>query len=257
MSGVSLVSLTLIGLAEARGKHLQYSKFANTNNTNIFFASPSPSRVRLSSRSGMLILYTPALLAGLASTFSPLLLAHQRKSLLLSSALFVHFLKRVLEVLFVHKYSGGMMLDSAILISLSYFLATVNAVYAQHFTHGLYNPIPPVVDLLLPGVVLFFIGISGNLYHHCLLAKLRNKDDDKGYKIPKGGFFSLVICPHYLFEIVEFVGIAFIAQTIFAFSFTFGTIAYLMGRSYATRKWYLSKFPNFPRQVKALFPFLF
>jgi len=158
------------------------------------------------------------------------------------------------QVLFVHKYStSGVVLDSAILISSSYFSATSSMIHGQYLTQGFPEP---QVDLKYPGVLLFLLGIFGNLYHHLLLASLRTKSD-KEYKIPKGGLFGLVICPHYLFEVLGFIGILFISQTLYPLCFTVGTIVYLMGRSYATRRWYLSKFEDFPKDVKALIPYVF
>ena len=161
-----------------------------------------------------------------------------------------------------------MAISSAILISLSYFSSTANLIYF-HYNKLLYptqgsidhldhENQPPLIDMKYTGVVLFLLGISGNFYHHFLLSKLRKKgEEEKSYKIPKGGLFGLVICPHYLFEIIEFLGISFISQTLFGYFFTIGTIFYLMGRSYATRKWYISKFEDFPKDVKALIPFVF
>jgi len=146
-----------------------------------------------------------------------------------------------------------MLLDSAIPITLSYFLSAATMVYAQHLTQGL--PEPPI-NLLYPGIVMFVVGIIGNFYHHYLLSNLRAKGE-KEYKIPKGGLFGIVICPHYLFEIIQFYGISFISQTLYAFCFTLGTTFYLLGRSYSTRKWYLSKFEDFPKNVKAIIPFVF
>ncbi|RWV89150.1 hypothetical protein GW17_00048716 [Ensete ventricosum] len=148
-----------------------------------------------------------------------------------------------------------MMVDTAIPISLGYFLNTVCMIYAQYLTQG---GVPePAVDLKYAGVVLFLVGITGNFYHHYLLSKLREKKGDKRYRIPKGGLFRLVVCPHYLFEILGFVGVSLISQTVFAFSVAAGTVFYLMGRSYATRRWYLSKFQDFPKQVKALIPYVY
>ena len=146
-----------------------------------------------------------------------------------------------------------MVLDSAIIISLSYTLSTATMIYTQHLVQGLNQP---SIDLKYPGILLFLLGISGNFYHHLLLSTLRKKDE-KAYKIPRGGLFHLVICPHYLFEIIQFIGVSFISQTLYSFSFTLGTIVYLIGRSNATRKWYLSKFENFPREFKALLPYIF
>lgn len=244
MSVISFVSLANSGLSEIRGKHLNYSKFWNANPT-------AQRQIKLSSKTGMLLLYTPAFLAGFASFW---IFPHEGvRSTILQASVTFHFFKRVFEVLFIHKYSGEMLLDSAIPITLSYFLSTATMIYAQHLTQGL--PEPPI-NLLYPGIALFVVGIIGNLYHHYLLSKLRGKGE-KEYKIPKGGLFELVICPHYLFEIMVFYGVSFISQTLYAFSFSVGTTLYLLGRSYVTRKWYLSKFEDFPKHVKAVIPFVF
>ena len=156
-------------------------------------------------------------------------------------------------MIFVHKYSGGMALDVSILISLSYLISTATMIYAQHLSRDLPEP---VLDLKYAGIALFFVGILGNLYHHYQLSQLR-KEGEREYKIPKGGLFNLVVCPHYLFEILGFIGFSFISQTVYAFSLAAGTAFYLMGRSYSTRRWYISKFENFPTHVKALIPYVF
>ncbi|KAK6933634.1 3-oxo-5-alpha-steroid 4-dehydrogenase, C-terminal [Dillenia turbinata] len=241
MSVISFASLTYSGFLEARGKHLQYSKFSDSKSREI----------KVSSKTGMLILYTPAFLAGVASF--ALFPSEGLRFLLLSSALTIHFFKRDFEVLFIHKYSGTMVLHSVVAIFLCYFISTVTMIYAQHLTQGF--PEPPI-DLKYLGVALFLVGIIGNFYHHYLLSKLRGKGE-KEYKIPKGGLFNLVICPHYLFEILGFVGVSFISQALYPFAFTLGTTFYLLGRSYATRNWYISKFQDFPKDVKAMIPFVF
>lgn len=150
-----------------------------------------------------------------------------------------------------------MPLDTAATISSSYLLSTATMIYAQHLSHDLPDP---VVDLLYPGVVVFAVGLAGNFYHHYLLSTLRagdaGGDDKKGYKIPTGGLFGLVTCPHYLFEIIGFFGFAMIAQTLYAFAVATGTAAYLAGRSCATRRWYQSKFDEFPARIKALLPYV-
>ncbi|KAK7268625.1 hypothetical protein RIF29_21327 [Crotalaria pallida] len=244
MSVISLVILVKSGYSEIKGKHLNYSKFWNAN------ANPQ-NQIKLSSKAGMLLLYTPALLAGVASFW--IFPNEGIRSTILHAAITLHYLKRDLEVLFVHKFSGSMMLDSAIIITLSYFSSAATMIYAQHLSKGL--PEPPI-NLLYPGVVLFLVGISGNFYHHYLLSKLRGKGE-KEYKIPKGGLFKFVIGPHYLFELIAWYGVSFIAQTLYSFSFSIGSTFYLAGRSYATRRWYLSKFEDFPKDVKALIPFVF
>lgn len=154
--------------------------------------------------------------------------------------------------MFLHKYSGFVGLDSAILISATYFTAAAGMIYFQNETLQLPEP---SIDLKHLGLLIFVVGICGNFYHHYLLSKLRDKSD-KGYKIPRGGLFSLVICPHYLFEILTFIGISFVSQTIFSYVCVLGIVLYLGPRSYVTRKWYVSKFEDFPENVKALIPYV-
>lgn len=236
----------LIGLAilEVFGKHLQYSKFWNSGSKN-------STKYLISSKIGMLIFYTPALFAAISSFW--LLPDSGIRFLMLKSAITIHFLKRDLEVLYVHKFSAFTVLDSVIIISATYLAAAVCMIFFHHQTQGLPEP---SIDLKYLGLVVFVVGISGNLYHHYLLSKLRQKND-KGYKIPRGGLFSLIVCPHYLFEITTFVGISLISQTIYSYLCAVGIAFYLLGRSYVTRNWYLSKFENFPKSVKALIPFVF
>ncbi|KAI3979884.1 hypothetical protein MKX01_042538 [Papaver californicum] len=251
MSVISLIALANFGFSEFKGKHLNYSKFWNAGNNS------KTVKVVLSSRTGMLILYAPACIAS-AISFWLCFNSHYLRFLLVSSALAFHFFKRVIEVLFVHKYSGGMVLDSTIVISLSYFFSTVNMIYNQHLLQGVPDP---EIDLKFIGTALFLVSIVGNFYHHCILSNLRKVKSgggsDKGYKIPKGGLFGVVICPHYLFEILIFIGISLMSQSLYPISFTVGTTCYLTGRSYVTRKWYLTKFPDFPKHVKTLIPFVF
>lgn len=247
---ITFLFLAYLGVSEIAGKHLQFSKFWNVN-ANSGSSNSNFLQGKMSSKVGMFILYAPACVMGFASFF--MYPDGGTRFMLLKSAVTIHFFKRVLEVLFVHKYSGGMILGSVLLISSSYFMVPAVMIYIQHLT---LQYTEPEIDLKSIGVLIFLVGISGNFYHHYLLSKLRGSKE-KGYKIPQGGLFSMVICPHYLFEILGFVGISFISQTSFSFCCAVGVALYLSARSYVTRKWYLSKFENFPKNVKALIPFVF
>ncbi|XVF82669.1 hypothetical protein PTKIN_Ptkin16aG0067000 [Pterospermum kingtungense] len=237
-----LISMGILAVMETRGIHLKYSKFFNVS---------SPTSFKVASRVGMFMFYAPSFFVSFASFW---IFPHgDFRFLLLKSATTIHFFKRLLEVLFVHKFSGEMGLDTMIIVMVLYFTHTSAMIYTQLLTQGL--PEPPI-DLKYPGIVLFLIGISGNFYHHFLLSKLRAKGV-KDYKIPRGGLFELVVCPHYLFEIIEFLGIGMISQTLYSFCAALGSAFYLMGRSHVTRRWYLSKFDDFPKHVKALIPYVF
>ncbi|CAK9316938.1 unnamed protein product [Citrullus colocynthis] len=244
LSSLTFLSILLLAFAEFIGHHLQYSKFWTPN-----------SKFHLPSRSAMLLCYLPAFsLASISSLFLfPHHFLHFSRIFLINSLLLIHFFKRIFEVLFVHKYSNKMALNDAIITSVAYLLFTGSTIYAQMVSLDLPEP---EIDLKAAGLALYWIGIAGNFYHHILLSRLRS-EGDREYRIPRGGLFELIVCPHYLFEIVEFLGIALVSQTLFAVAFVFGSALFLIGRSYATRNWYLSKFEDFPRHVKAILPFVF
>ncbi|MFS7957406.1 putative 3-oxo-5-alpha-steroid 4-dehydrogenase (NADP(+)) [Helianthus anomalus] len=275
MSILSCLSLAHGGYMETKDKHIQYSKFFNVANSK---KPTKDQEIKLASRNGMLLLYTPAFLVGLVSFVA--FRGRDLRLLMVVSSLIIHYFKRLVEVklfenrsihaccfhcffcastlliqvLLVHKYSGYMALEAAIPITLSYTISTATMIYAQYLSEAY---VEPLVDLKYVGATLFLIGITGNFYHHWILSNLRNKGD-REYKIPNGGLFNLVICPHYLFEILEFIGIACISQTMYSVSFTIGTICYLFGRSLATREWYVLKFgEKFNKDVKALIPYIF
>jgi hypothetical protein len=138
------------------------------------------------------------------------------------------------QVLFIHRYSGNMPLATAATISSSYLLSTVNMIYALHLC-----PPGPAIGLPYPGVLVFAVGIAGNLYHHYLLSRLRSGSSggDKGHRIPRGGLFELVpalpLRDHRVVRLRHDLADDTVAS---------GTAAYLTGRSCATRRWYQSKF---------------
>ncbi|KAI5064074.1 hypothetical protein GOP47_0020744 [Adiantum capillus-veneris] len=246
----NLVGAIRMVFAERRGESMPYSKFAQTDSIK--------GRI-FSSRTGMAIIYSPAALVCacflLTKLSSP---APDHRLVVFSTALTIHFIKRLLEVFFVHKYSGSMEMSLSFTISIFYALASAQQLYAQHFS---VHQQPPSIDLMRFGMVLFLVGIVGNFYHHSLLAGLRKDDKDKDgkkwYVIPQGGLFTWVVCPHYLFESIGFLGIALIGQTTTTFVNAFATFITLAARSESTKRWYEKKIEGFPKERRAFVPFLF
>lgn len=74
---------------------------------------------------------------------------------------------------------------------------------------------------LLQGAAVFLVGNALQLHSHALLAALsartssrRSRRSSSGavrYRIPRGGAFEWVSCPHYLAEIVIYLGLALLA----------------------------------------------
>lgn len=119
----------------------------------------------------------------------------------------LHFFKRELETLFVHRFSLATMPARNIFKNSAHYwlLAGINIAY---FT---YSPTSPtqknsVTDpLALIGLGLFVIGELANLQTHLTLRNLRPEGTtERG--IPKGLGFNIVTCPNYMFEIVAWFG---------------------------------------------------
>jgi len=215
----------------------EYSKMANQKS----------NKKMVSSKIGMLYIYMPALtlctifLIGKASFLLPV----ERKETPVIIMLWVHFAKRVLEVLFLHVYSGKVEVVLSRTIGFYYALVSYLISYvAVDSTTRHDDGETATSHVEFVGHALFLIGILGNFYHHYLLASLRRQSKQKRYVAPKGGLFNYVAAPHYMFELMGWLGIALVAQHANAYLVFMSMASYLSGRSVAQNKWNQQKFTD-------------
>lgn len=119
----------------------------------------------------------------------------------------IHFLKRELETLFVHRFSSATMPAFNIVKNSGHYwlLSGLNLAYFAYgnsHTEISSNPVPVIV-----AIALFVFGELANLNSHLALKALRPANDPTARGIPKGFGFSWVTCPNYLFEIISWAGI--------------------------------------------------
>ena len=205
--------------------------------------------VTISGRDNMLLIYTPALLLNAIYLYR---LEKEYTITLLTSTLTLHFLKRVLETLFLHKYSTKVNPGLGAFIGI-YYAAVCWIIL--HFHKSAYVTSIDIYNVSA-GITFFIFGETGNFYHHFLLARLRD-DSNQEYKIPRGGLFAFVTCPHYLFELIAWLGIALISQEVHSFLVLTSMSSYLMGRSVAQTKWAQKNIKNYPKDRKNIVPFIF
>jgi 3-oxo-5-alpha-steroid 4-dehydrogenase 1 len=105
------------------------------------------------------------------------------------------------------------------------------------------------------GLGLFVVGFMLNLHSDAVLRGLR-KPGETGYSIPHAGGYRWVASPNYLGELVEWLGFAIAAQTLAGWAFFLFTFANLAPRARSHHRWYLAQFPDYPRNRRALVPFL-
>jgi len=269
ITSLQVLSACTSGIGEANGDNAGYSKFADATATwNV------PSRV------GMFIIY----IAGLLVSMWVIPSAESPRTIMIAWMLFGHYLKREVEVMCVHKwaitihadnpsmvvieclvvrYSGQIHLPSSCMISVAYGLAALGV---SHFTEDAEQQLrmasrhreqQQLDSMDVVAAVLYVIGQLGNGYHHMLLASLRS-DKTKGYVLPCKGLFPLVACPHYFFELVSWAGVALGSRSLFGYLNLASMIHYLAGRSFATSRWYRTKFgSDYPAERRNIVPFVF
>lgn len=106
------------------------------------------------------------------------------------------------------------------------------------------------------GLPLFVLGFAVNFWADEKLMNLR-KPGETGYVIPRGGLFNYLSAPNLFGEILEWTGFAILAWSLPAASFAIWTFANLVPRAVAHHQFYLNKFSDYPKERKAVFPFVY
>jgi 3-oxo-5-alpha-steroid 4-dehydrogenase 1 len=110
--------------------------------------------------------------------------------------------------------------------------------------------------LFITGILIFFSGFLINLHSDHIVRNLRQPGETE-YKIPYGGMFKYVSSPSYFGEITEWVGWAIMTWSFPGFIFALWTFANLAPRARSNHLWYQKAFPDYPKNRKALIPFIF
>lgn len=151
-----------------------------------------------------------ALSYGVAALVLPLCLQWgEPRTLWIAGAWIFHFARRTAEALFVHRYSGRKVPPLDYLVEYLYYWG-----FAYWIAHGLNASSAGEVatPLFALGLSIFVLGEAGNAWAHQKLRALRTSMGTSERKVPRGGAFELVACPHYLFEITSWVGFAIMTR---------------------------------------------
>mmetsp|Transcript_30983 Transcript_30983/g.61758 ORF Transcript_30983/g.61758 Transcript_30983/m.61758 type:complete len:272 (+) Transcript_30983:123-938(+) len=234
----------------------KYSKFSNSNGS-----SNTKSNNTWPSRFAMMVIYTPALVTCLIflalGSRIPRLPSPTFATLLCT----IHFAKRCLEVMFLHKYSGSTDRATPTQIGVFYALVSILIAFGSNYSVNTISSAPSA-EMYAMGTLCFIVGIIGNFYHHYLLQQLRQSSKNAvttKYVAPKGGLFSYVATPHYFFELVGWLGIAMVSNQLNVYLVFTSMSSYLGGRSVAQNEFNKTKFDekDWPRERKNLIPFVF
>ncbi|KAL0677109.1 hypothetical protein Bca4012_005090 [Brassica carinata] len=112
----------------------------------------------------------------------------------------------------------------------------------------------------LIGGAIFLWGWLHQRRCHAILGSLRKSPSQaKEYIIPHGDWFDIVSSPHYLAEIVLYVGLLIASGgTDITVWLLFGSVVGNLSLSAGeTHRWYLLKFEHYPANRNAIFPYVY
>ncbi|XP_014665585.1 PREDICTED: 3-oxo-5-alpha-steroid 4-dehydrogenase 1-like isoform X2 [Priapulus caudatus] len=131
-----------------------------------------------------------------------------------------------------------------------YLQGSYHGKYAKYHTYILFHPRFPL------GILMFFVGMLINIHSDHILRNLR-KPGELIYRIPNGGMFEYVSCANFFGEVVEWSGYALICWSLPALAFLLFVLVNLGARSWHHHRSYIAKFEDYPKNRKALIPFIF
>ena len=162
----------------------------------------------------------------------------------------IHYFNRTIIFPFRIKTKGKKM-PLAIVLS-AFFFNIVNGLINGYFLSNI--NLHSVSIFLITGFLLFVLGLYINISSDNKLINLRKIK--KGYFVPKGGLFKYISCPNFFGEILEWFGFALMTFNIGSLSFFIWTCCNLIPRGLAHHTWYKNKFNEYPKERKAILPFL-
>ena len=178
---------------------------------------------------------------------------HEIGRLVVLGAFLFHFVRRILEILFVNSYSRPTPPRALVTIALLHGGAATSCAFFQVHTSGQLTSNPA----FMLGVIVFGFGELLNGYHHWLLARLR-PPNVRTYVVPRGGLFRWVASPHYFGEVLSFVGYAMMSGLLPVWGNAPVASAYLTSRANSTLKWYQREMPlRNPSGWRGLVPFAY
>lgn len=206
------------------------------------------------SRVGWIVMEAPASLAVLGVFLTG---RHRAETapLVLLALWQLHYVHRAFIYPFRMRTAGKTMPASvaAMAVLFNSWNAYINARWIGHL--GDYPTSWLVTPQFLIGAALFLTGFTINLWADTVLLHLR-KPGETGYKIPQGGLYDLIACPNYFGEILEWTGWAVASWSLSGAAFAVYTAANVGPRAFTHLAWYRQKFPDYPKDRKALIPYL-
>lgn len=170
----------------------------------------------------------------------------------------IHYVKRLLETIFVHRFSHATMPFMNLFKNCSYYWL-FTAYVAYHVNHPKYTA--PSELFMYGGLAMFLISELGNLSIHVALRNLRPPGTKvRRIPVPTGNpftiLFNFVSCPNYTYEFGSWLGFTVMTSCLPAGLFAFAGMYQMSIWALGKHKAYKKEFPNYPKGRKAIVPFI-
>lgn len=172
----------------------------------------------------------------------------------------LHYVKRILETIFVHRFSHSTMPIMNLFKNCSYYWGF--AFFIGYFVNHPQYTEPYFGSMQVYfGLILFLINEYGNYSIHIALRDLRPPGTTER-RIPmptKNPFtllFNYVSCPNYAYEWYAWASFTIMTQCLAAAIFTIAGFGQMAIWALGKHRNYKKEFPNYPRRRKAIVPFL-
>ncbi|KAK9811791.1 hypothetical protein WJX72_010154 [[Myrmecia] bisecta] len=205
----------------------------------------------------------------------------------------VHLMRRLAEtVLLMHYPPNARMHLIAYVFGMSYYLVLPLSCLSKSLYHRVgedtqwqsppcwtepfRTAVPELIRALRPhawqavlATCIFLLGNGLQHHSHRILASLRPDSSGKQargqadgtdyYKLPMGGGFEYVSCPHYLGEIIIYAGLLVLLgpQRLLPWLMLTWVVANLLLAAGPTHRWYRRRFKQYPSRRRAIIPFLY
>ncbi|XP_022609718.1 very-long-chain enoyl-CoA reductase-like [Seriola dumerili] len=171
-----------------------------------------------------------------------------------------HYMKRLIETIFVHRFSHGTMPLRIIVRNCAYYWG-FSAWLAYYINHPLYTP-PSYGDLQVSyALIIFVVCELGNFSIHLTLNNLRG-DGPRGRRYPvptKNPFtwlFFFVSCPNYTYEVGAWLSFSIMTQCLPVALYTLLGFIQMTIWARGKHKAYSREFKDYPSLRMAIVPLI-
>lgn len=175
-----------------------------------------------------------------------------------ASCWILHYAKRILETLFIHRFSHATMPIKNLFRNCSYYWLFA-AYVSYHVNHPLYTAPCEMQTYIALGC--WTVCELGNFSIHYALRNLRPAGS-KERRIPRATkdpltlLFNLVSCPNYTYEVGGWIAFTIMTQCLPAGLFTFAGFYQMAVWALGKHRAYKKDFKDYPRGRKAIIPFV-